>query len=204
LGVDPGLGGALALVGPRQIYRVTDLEAFKFQNKGTATASERSVSARGSYLDVEKLTAAILAHFEGPQKPRLIAFEDVSAQTGAESASSMFKFGQVKGLISGIISAIAYDKTKGWLNPPIVYLRPAVWKANLGLSADKAKSLELARRIWPGSAGYFKLKKHADRAEAALIAYSGLAAYFGGTSGVLNFPQLRAMTKSEPIGPFLG
>lgn len=48
---------------------------------------------------------------------------------------------------------------------------PSTWKAELGLTSDKNKSLELARELFPEAKEYLKLKKHDGRAEALLLAY---------------------------------
>ena len=100
-------------------------------------------------------------------KPSIIVIEDVAAMTGAESARSMFKFGQTKGLMQGIIHSLFPETT-------IVYLKPNVWKPALGLSRDKKRSLAKACEIFKKEVRLFKRVKDADRAEAALLAYCGL------------------------------
>ena len=66
------------------------------------------------------------------------------------------------GILLGAIAA--YDMT-------IIKVKPNVWKPALGLDRNKAKSLALAKKIFPAYKEFFKLKKHDGRAEAALIAH---------------------------------
>jgi hypothetical protein len=47
---------------------------------------------------------------------------------------------------------------------------PSQWKRAMGLSPDKEHSRAAAISQWPRHAELFKLKKHHDRAEAALLA----------------------------------
>jgi crossover junction endodeoxyribonuclease RuvC len=47
---------------------------------------------------------------------------------------------------------------------------PSKWKRDMGLSSDKEQSRAAAIAQWPQHAKLFSLKKHHDRAEAALLA----------------------------------
>ena len=82
-----------------------------------------------------------------------------------QGVASSFKFGVSKGVIIGILVA---------LDIPTSYVTPTVWKKGMGLNADKERSRKAALDRWPLSKELFRLKKHADRAEAALIAVSHL------------------------------
>ncbi len=124
----------------------------------------------GSYLSPERLIAHLRQFTltgESKLKPCIIIIEDVSVQTGVESACNSFKFGQVKGLLSGIVHTL-------FPSTPIKYLKPSVWKPALGLSRDKQVSLDAAKRVWKDQDYIFKRKQDADRAEAALLALCGL------------------------------
>jgi len=79
----------------------------------------------------------------------------------------MFKFGQTKGLLSGILHTL-------FAQVPITYLKPSVWKPALGLNRDKKRSLIMARKLWTPQSDLFSRVKDADRAEAALLAFCGL------------------------------
>lgn len=58
----------------------------------------------------------------------------------------------------------------------IVPVMPGQWKKALGLIGEKKRgSLELVRNLHPESADLFKLQKHHNRAESALIAIFGAA-----------------------------
>ena len=71
----------------------------------------------------------------------------------------MFNFGEGFGIIKGVLGAFQI---------PYVEVDPGVWKNAMGLGADKAKSLALARKKYGNE--YFSRKKDHGRAEAALLA----------------------------------
>jgi len=58
-----------------------------------------------------------------------------------------------------------------WRDIPFVEVRPAKWKAALGLDASKAASREKASQLFPDDADQWRLVKHDGRAEASLIAW---------------------------------
>mgnify|MGYP001566043985 CR=1 FL=1 len=78
---------------------------------------------------------------------------------------STFAFGRTYGQLEGVLSCLEIEAVR---------LRPATWKALLGLDARKQLSLEMARRTWPlAAARYFGRVMDNDRAEAALLALLG-------------------------------
>jgi hypothetical protein len=90
--------------------------------------------------------------------------EDISAMP-KQGISSAFRFGRATGSFEGVLSA---------LEIPTVFIRPATWKKPLGVAgATKEGARALAIQRWPAAAHFFQLKKHHNRAEAAL-----LGAYF--------------------------
>jgi crossover junction endodeoxyribonuclease RuvC len=68
------------------------------------------------------------------------AVEKVGAMPGNGSVS-MFNFGQSYGFILGALMA---------LNVPFQIVPPRRWKAEFGLNSDKAKSIEVCHRLFPG------------------------------------------------------
>jgi crossover junction endodeoxyribonuclease RuvC len=86
-----------------------------------------------------------------------VALEKVASRP-AQGVVSVFKFGMAYG------AAIAICERLGnWSS-----VTPQVWKKSLGLSKDKAESLDLARNLWP-DAPLSRVKDN-GRAEALLIA----------------------------------
>ena len=79
----------------------------------------------------------------------------------------MFKMGQVKGMLIGLVNLLFPEV-------PIKYLNPVVWKPHLALSKNKKKSLELACEIWKEQNHLFEKHRDVDKAEAALLGYCGL------------------------------
>jgi crossover junction endodeoxyribonuclease RuvC len=145
LGVDPGLGGALALVdpdGPR-LVEVLDMPIVRF--------------GRAAIVD----GAALLDWLDG-RAIAAIVVEAVASRPGQGVASS-FAFGRAVGGVEAVLAAVG---------PPLTHVTPAVWKRRAGLAQAKADSLALAR-LRLGAREEFRLKKHEGRAEAALIALYG-------------------------------
>jgi crossover junction endodeoxyribonuclease RuvC len=86
--------------------------------------------------------------------------EDVSAMP-QQGVSSSFRFGRATGSFEGVLSA---------LKIPTTFIRPAVWKKSFGVAgASKEGARCLALQRWPAAAHFFQLKKHHNRAEAALL-----------------------------------
>lgn len=86
------------------------------------------------------------------------ALERVWAQPG-QGPSGTFSLGATFGCIRGVMCTLGY---------PLVYPAPITWKKKYGLTADKEKSRTLAISTWPTAE--LHLKRHADRAEALLLA----------------------------------
>jgi len=149
LGVDPGFGGALAVYDPlnRVLVEVIDMPVFE----------DRLGRIQ---LNAPELVHSLNKHADSIG---LCIIEDVAARPG-QGVTSMFRFGFSTGVITGIIAAKLI---------PIYKTPPAVWKSLMGLTRDKAQSLIKARETFPDQAHLFQLKKHADRAEAALLAVFG-------------------------------
>lgn len=149
LGVDPGLGGAVAVLPrdrtasplvwdlplvPRLVGRGQQLDAFLLQR---AINRERDVYSL--------LTAAV--ELVGP-----------TPQMGVVSA---FSFGRSAGVIEGVLQAMEI---------PILYVRPQAWKRTHGLiKKDKDLARAVARKRWPELTGDLTRKKDLGRAEALLI-----------------------------------
>lgn len=76
-----------------------------------------------------------------------------------QGLSSTFQTGKGYGQLLGVFAA---------LQIPHEIVSAATWKRAMGLSADKQRSREMARRLWPDAP--LHLQKHDGRAEALLLA----------------------------------
>jgi crossover junction endodeoxyribonuclease RuvC len=121
------------------------------------------IVARDLPLADGEISAPLLADLIRVYKPGLAIIERVSAMPG-QGVVSMFNFGRAYGDVRGVIGA---------LNIPLHFITPQKWKRHFKLSSDKEQARALALRLFPACADSFKLKKHHDRAEAALIARFG-------------------------------
>lgn len=145
LGVDPGINGGLALLS--------------MENK-LITTIKIPIWAPKTKKEIDTL-AINLFFARWAMEIGLMVIEDVHAYPD-QGVTSVFRFGEAKGILIGLAAAYLI---------PIVKIAPVVWKSDLGLSQDKSRSLSAASRLWPNFSHEFKLKKDADKAEAALIAY---------------------------------
>ncbi|UOF83053.1 holliday junction resolvasome [Caudoviricetes sp.] len=156
LGIDPGLKGALALLNTTigvnkrtntsNAVKTFDIPIHRLRNK--------------DHVDTYQLAMWIDAHSKDID---FVVIEDVSSMPN-QGVVSMFRFGEVKGILTGIVSSYYL---------PLFFIKPSVWKMSLGLSKDKDHARQLASKLYPHSSNQWPLKKHADRAEALLIAHFG-------------------------------
>lgn len=142
LGIDPGIQGALALLSDSELF-VKDLK--------TKTVSKNKQICEEDF-------SKFIDYFKHDIKAAII--EDVHAMP-YQSIGRMFRFGFNTGILHGVLAAHKITTIR---------IRANVWKPALGLSHDKKESLKLAKKLFPKYKEFFVLAKHADRAEAALIA----------------------------------
>lgn len=152
IGVDPGLSGAMAVIHSEtmRIETIIDLPTY----------TKKSLARKQGYMkhiDAEKL-AIIIDHY-APQT--LLAVIEAPGAMPEQGLSSTFRFGHVCGQMHGLLVANYI---------PVMPVKPQVWKPALGLQPQKGAALTRAKKYWPHQwRGYFHLKKHHDRAEAALL-----------------------------------
>lgn len=152
LGVDPGFTGAIAAVSHNGVERVFDMPLVKTRH-GAGSRNE---------ICPHTLRDELLALQHEHGKIRFAVVESVAASPQMGRASA-FRFGEGYGVV---VSALAC------LCIPVEKVKPQTWKKYMGLDADKAASLALARAKWPTS-DCFTLRKHDGRAEACLLAEYG-------------------------------
>lgn len=141
-GIDPGLNGAFAFI---------DLE------QGSLSITDMPTLERGGkrHTDPSRVGAILFA-----SKPKHITIEHVHSSTQMGVASS-FSFGRSFGILLGVAHASGAQVSE---------VTPAVWKPAMGCSADKRQTVARASALMPGCASAWRLVKHTDRAEAALLA----------------------------------
>jgi crossover junction endodeoxyribonuclease RuvC len=152
VGIDPGIGGALALVSrDGHLVEIADRLTMSDGSSGRA-----SVNA--------PLLAELLARWHA----REVICEFVSARP-KEGAVGAFSFGRSRGFIEGACAAFGLS---------IRFITSLSWKRFVGLPAGLEGAKDAARsaiRRWPDKAGLFARVRDDGWAEAALIAVAGLS-----------------------------
>lgn len=146
IGIDPGLSGAIGILKDGVYVTVLDMPTVA---KGTG-AVKNEVDPAGLIALLREHTPAV--------EPVAVALERVNAMPG-QGSSSIFSLGDSFGCARSAVAACRYE-----LN----YVTPAKWKNHFKLASDKEQARALAVRLFPEAP--LNLKKHADRAEALLMA----------------------------------
>ena len=169
LGIDPGLDGAIALVGDGYLA-VRD----------TPTAGE---------LKRRVVVAAELAGMIKAWAPDLAIIERVHAMP-KQGVTSSFRFGQALGVLEGVVGALLI---------PVEYVTPQSWKKFFRLSANKDDARLKAIHTWPRLTQELSRKKDADRAEALLIAQYGFDRFCGTAITKSEFSTESSLSTSQNI-----
>ena len=148
-GIDPGRHGAICLMWPNPTKpRMLVCDIPIKDRQGTSRVFHD--------LDDNKLTEIMEKY-----KPQHMYLEQVWSMAG-DGHVGAFSFGANFGAIRGVLSGCHIDRTE---------VAPALWKAALKVTADKQKSKERAKLLFPKCS---KLFKRPDHAEAAMICLYGL------------------------------
>jgi crossover junction endodeoxyribonuclease RuvC len=151
VGVDPGLTGAIALVGGERGRSLIEVMDMPTRRAGKAKSLELDVDALQYALGVARV------------RSRVLVLERQSAAPG-QGVSSVFALGEQYGILRGMALALGFR---------VELVNPAVWKAAMRLGADKERSRQAAMKAWPGDEVFFGRVKDHGRAEAALLALWG-------------------------------
>lgn len=146
IGIDPGLSGAVAALRDGAEPRVEDMPTVA---KGAGSV-KREVDPAG--------LVALLREMVPAGEAVAVALERVNAMPG-QGVSSVFSLGDSFGCARAAVAACRFE---------LVYVTPAHWKKHYNLGSDKEQARAAAVRAFPEVPLW--LKKHADRAEALLIA----------------------------------
>jgi hypothetical protein len=162
LGVDPGVTGGWAVlrleVGSGEVARVTHAGDVPVRRIGKTLTLVDTLAWR-ALLDAER--------------PDVVVVERVhsSPRMGAKAA---FTFGGIQAGLLGVLELEGY----AFGTPRLVRPVSSVWKGAMRVPPEKEQARALATRLLGGS-GLWPLKKHHNRAEAALLAVYGLAVSLG-------------------------
>lgn len=149
IGIDPGLHGAIACYEPdRELLHTTDIPTHEL----TVNGKQR--------LQIDKHQLARILCIDRPARAFV---EDVHSMPEQGVASS-FSFGFVAGCIQQAVVDAGFE---------LVLVQPQVWKRRFNVKADKDAARARASELLPAHAHLWPLKKHHNRAEAALIALYG-------------------------------
>lgn len=152
LGIDPGLGGALAIYLPeRNALEVIDVPTYEIRGKRRLDLYQIGRQVRS--WDIEHgISQAVI--------------ENVGAMPG-QSPNGMFAFGFTAGAVQGIVACAGI---------PMTLVVPQVWKKTYGIPGgreNKDMSRQKASQIFPAYAERWARKKDDGRAEAVLLAHYG-------------------------------
>lgn len=151
LGVDPGLGGALALYDIHaDSLTILDMPTFSITTNGKVRR-QIDISTVAWWVDSqsEHISFAIVENPHAMPK---------------QGVSSSFSFGKSCGLIQGVIAANFIKMT---------LVDPRTWKTLLRVPADKDGARARASQLLPKHSPLWSARSHDGRAEAALLAYYG-------------------------------
>jgi len=152
IGIDPGLDGAVCLIGSALDYIV-------IYDTPTLTVQGASGNKR------EYNHVAMAAHLRPAAAKSVAYIEKVHAMPG-QGVRSMFTMGVGLGMWMGILAG---------LEIPITLVTPQRWKGVMldGMGKDKDASRLRAMQLRPRDTEFFQRKKDDGRAEAYLIAEYG-------------------------------
>lgn len=146
MGIDPGLGGAIALWdNDIDALRVWDMPVHVIR----VGQSEKRV-----------LNEAQLADIIREAGPDRAVCEWVHAMPG-QGVTSVFSFGAAFGIARGVLAG---------LRVPVTYVTPQSWQKAMRVPAGKDGSRQRATQMFPAYAHLFLRKKDDGRSDAALIA----------------------------------
>ena len=149
LGVDPGTGGALAMLD-------TELSALVVADMPIAVIEVGKMKRR-------QISEFWLADLLRLYEPDCAWIERVHALP-KQGVTSSFSFGLSYGLVRGVLAA---------LSVPVSLVTPQEWKKSFRLGASKNEARVIAARLFPANSGSFTRAKDDGRAEAALLALFG-------------------------------
>lgn len=145
LGIDPGISGALALIGDQDGIEVHDMPTIEIRGKRRPDLP----ALRDILIDIGPVDLVVVEQVQGVQ---------------GSGATSAFNFGHGAGAIEMALVV---------LERPTQYVTPQRWTKDMGVGSDKGAHRRAAQRLFPDRASLFQRVKDDGRADAALLAYWG-------------------------------
>lgn len=158
IGIDPGLTGACAVIGHDGVRAVFDLPTMPVPGAGPKALVKRKIDGRA-------LCSLLLKHCPASEGAPTAVLEQVATMGGMNNAV------QTQGSLLRSLGAI--ETVLECLKFKVEYVAPQRWKKAYGIGSDKAKSLALARQLYPDAAADLKRQKDHNRAESLLLARWG-------------------------------
>lgn len=151
IGIDPGLTGAVAIIGSSDIV-FSDIPILNVLT-GKKNKPEYNIA---------EMVRMIKEIIKNDQRSFCVGIEKVHAMP-KQGVTSSFNFGKGYGIWLGIISAFEI---------PYTLITPRAWKKVMmeGMGKEKDASRLRAIQLFPQCAQELNLKKHHGRADALLIA----------------------------------
>ena len=158
IGIDPGIEGAVALLSASgDLIAIHDLPVLP-----DGPAGRRRVNPA---LLVDVLAQTHASH----------AYCELVNSRPTDGHVSAFSFGMTRGLLKGVLAALAISVTM---------IAPPSWKRCIGLALGREQAKALSRaeacRRWPSHAALFARVRDNGRSDAALIGLAGLLKNGGG------------------------
>lgn len=148
VGIDPGAGGALALLTETNLF-VYDMPTMQMKR------GKREVR----HTDANALADLLSRRLQGFSDAHAV-LEKVSAMRGW-GATSIFAFGRASGVIEGVLAGLGI---------PVSLVSPQTWQKVMAVNKGKDGARARAMQLYPKQAELFSRKKDDGRADAALIA----------------------------------
>lgn len=144
-GIDPGLGGAIALYDPEiNFMEIHDCPVVKVNGKG-----EMFLPRLIEILTRYKIAMCVIERSQPMPK---------------QGVSSVFSYGRGYGCYLGVIAGLGIAHTK---------ISPNEWKKKLRVPKDKDAARARASELMPAHSKEWMKKSDHGRAEAALLAFYG-------------------------------
>jgi len=155
-GLDPGKNGALVILfedGSTTVCRVPLKE-------GKIRPGKKSAAKIPDEVRWAKEWRWQLAF----SQPDVFVVESVHGWKG-QAAGASFAFGRATGFAMALLMGVEV---------PFHPVSPNIWKARMGISPDKSRSIEEALRLIPSLAPHLTRQSDDGVAEAGLLAYYGI------------------------------
>jgi len=152
IGIDPGFGGAIAIIDAdsKELVDLMDMPLFQTQTKARRSGEMNHVDAHTLAMKLDYYAKWVS-----------IAVVEAPGAMPNQGLSSTFRFGYACGVITGVLAGLYL---------PAIPVPPGTWKIAMGLTSLKQASFEKANDIYPQHKRLWQLRKHHDRAESVLLA----------------------------------